>query len=377
MISSEDVMDLVRAPLHEYQRYVRGTSVEEARRRYGLSEVVKLSQNENPFGTSAKALAALRAVPSFSEYVEDDYLALRTKLADRYGLGPENVLLGHGSNEIVAALFTTFVEKGDEVVMAVPSFSLYAKYTRIAAAIPVEVPLQEGVHDLAAMLAAVTPQTKLVFVCDPNNPTGTRVEREDLIDFAAALPESAILVVDAAYFEYADARALDAVDLIASRPRTVVLRTASKIYGMAALRFGYAYSSAAIVDWMLRVQLPFNVSLPALAAVGAALDDREFVERSIASNERGKARFSAAFERLGVFAYPTAANFVTVRVPVAAAAAYEALMRRGIVVRSGDGLRLPHFLRVTVGTAEQNEAFLAAFGAELPGWRAAAGEPAP
>jgi histidinol-phosphate aminotransferase len=225
-------------------------------------------------------------------------------------------------------------------------------------------------HDLEGMRRAVTPRTKLVFVCDPNNPTGTRVDRDAFFAFAPALPADVLLVIDQAYREFMDGGGTDGVDVLALRPATVVLRTASKIYGLASLRFGYGYGSPDVIAALNRVRLPFNVSGPAAAAVLAALDDDAFFARSIANNECGKAQLYAAFARLGVHAYPTAANFISVAVPVAADAAYLALLERGVVVRSGDGLGMPGRLRVSVGTEAENAAFLDAFEALLGVWRA-------
>ena len=363
---------LLRSALRNFAPYKPGTSVDDVRRRFGIADPVKLSQNENPLGSSPKAMAALRAIPSLSTYVEDDHLALRTRLGRPCGLGNEHVVIGHGSNELVQLLFTAFVDPGDEIVIGKPSFSLFKKDADVAGAVTVAVPLRDGVHDLDAMRAAVTEKTKLVFVCDPNNPTGTRVERDALLAFARALPPHVLLVLDQAYREFMDAGGTDGVDVLAVRPLTVVLRTASKIYGLAALRFGYGYGSPDIIAALNRVRLPFNVAGPAAAAVLAALDDDEFFARSIDNNERGKKQLYAAFERLGVHAYPTAANFISVATPVAADVAYAALLERGVIVRSGDGLGMPGYLRVTVGTAEQNAAFIAAFADLLATWRTAA-----
>jgi histidinol-phosphate aminotransferase len=362
---------LARRALRDLPPYVPGTSSAEVQRRYGISQPVKLSQNENPLGTSPRALAAVRALETFSDYLEDDHFELRGRLGARYGFGIERVICGHGSNELIALAFTAFVDPGDDVVIAAPTFSLYKKDAGIAAARAIEVPLVEGVHDLPAMLAAVTPRTKLVFVCDPNNPTGTRVERAALRAFARALRPDVLLVVDQAYVEYADADACDAVELLAERPHTLVLRTSSKIYGLAAIRFGYGYSSPEIVALLNGVRVPFNVARPAAAAMLAALDDDEFIARSLRSNEAGKAYLMATFARLGLHAYPTAANFIAAGVPVAADLAYRTLLARGIIVRSGDGLRMPGYLRVTVGTPEQNAAFVNVLEDLLPAWRGA------
>jgi histidinol-phosphate aminotransferase len=362
---------LLRTALRTFSPYTPGTSVDEVRRRFGFAHPVKLSQNENPLGSSPRALAALAAVASLGDYVEDDHVTLRTRLAAPYGLGLANVVIGHGSNEILALAFTAFVDPGDEIVMAKPTFSLFRKDAQIAGATPVEVPLRDGVHDLDAMLRAVTPRTKIVFVCDPNNPTGTRVERAALFAFAAALPADVLLVLDQAYREFMDADGVDGVEVLRARPTTLVMRTASKIYGLAAVRFGYAYSSPEIVDWLNRVRLPFNVARPAAVAVLAALDDDDFIARSIANNERGKAQLMEAFSRLGLHAYPSAANFVAVEIPCPAERAYADLLERGVIVRSGAGLGMPYRLRVSIGTPEENAAFIAALEALLPAWRGA------
>ncbi len=364
---------LLRRALRGFAPYKPGTSVAEVVRHFGIVRPVKLSQNENPLGTSPKAVAALRSIAALSDYVEDDHRALCARLGARYGLGPESVVLGHGSNELIQLAFIAFVDPGEEVVMAKPTFSLFRKDAQIFGARALEVPLREGVHDLDAMLAAVTPATKLVFVCDPNNPTGTRVERDALLRFAQALPEHVLLVVDQAYREFMDRGGSEGAELIAVRPGTLVTRTASKIYGLAAVRFGYGFSSPEIVTAMNSVRLPFNVARPAAVAVLAALDDDDFVARSIENNERGKAFLNQEFRRLGLHAYPSAANFIAVEVPVAADSAYQALLEAGVIVRSGDGLGMPGRLRVSIGTPEENRAFIAAFEALLGEWRVAAG----
>ena len=362
---------LLRRSLRGFTPYVPGTTVAEVRRRYGIESPVKLSQNENPLGTSPRALAALRELSALSDYFEDDHRALRTRLASSYALTPENVVLGHGSNELVQHAYLAFVDPGDEVVMARPSFSLFKKIADLFGASANEVPLRDGVHDLDAMLAAVTPRTKLVFVCDPNNPTGTRVEREALMAFARALPPDVLLVIDQAYREFMDAEGCDGVDVLRVRPLTLVLRTASKIHGLAAVRFGYGFAAPPVVRAIDAVRVPFNVARPAAAAVTAALDDLDFQQRSVANNERGKAYLYGEFARLGLDAYPTAANFIAVEVPSEAEAAYRALLECGVIVRSGAGLGMPRRLRVSIGTPEENAAFVAALETLLPRWRAA------
>ncbi|MDQ6944535.1 MAG: histidinol-phosphate transaminase [Candidatus Eremiobacteraeota bacterium] len=342
--------------------YTPGTTVSQARKKYGLDSFVKLSSNENPLGTSPKAAAALAAMGDLQVYVDDDHAELRRRLAEPYGFGTEHVLVGHGSNDVVRTLFSALVASGDEVVMADPTFSLFPKDAVLFGATPVKVPLRDGVHDLDAMLAAVTPRTKIVVVVDPNNPTSTRVERDAFDCFARALPSDVVLLVDQAYREYMPAGSVEGTEYVKSRLGTVVLRTHSKLYGLASLRFGYAIGDLELIAYAQRVRLPFNVSRPAAVAALAALDDDEFVRRSLAVNEAGKTYLAAELARLGLHVYPTAANFVAVAVPGTATNAYEALLRRGIVTRSGDALGMPGRLRITIGTAEQNALLIEALG---------------
>jgi len=364
MSDAEPLTDLIRPQLRLLTPYRPGTTVEQARRRYGLERIVKLSSNENPWGSSPRAVAALREISSLHRYVDDYYPLLREKIAQRLGVVPEALLFGHGSNEILAQVMAAFVSPGDEVIMAVPSFALYRSNALVAGAHPIEVPLRDGVHDLAAMAAAVTPRTRCVILCDPNNPTGTQVKPEAFAAFVAALPERLLLVLDQAYREYADG-GVDGVAVACERPRTVTLRTASKIYGLAALRFGYAVTSPDMARWLERIRLPFNVGLPALVAVDAALDDVAFIEHSIIQNAAQRERIVADMVRLGLAVYPSEANFIAVHVPTSATEAYEGLLRRGVIVRSGDGLRMPGALRITVGTPEENTSLLLALAAFL------------
>ena len=224
------------------------------------------------------------------------------------------------------------------------------------------VPLRDGVHDLDAMAAAITRRTKIAVVVDPNNPTSTRVERDAFDHFARALPPDVILIVDQAYREYMPPDSVEGTDYVKSRPATIVLRTHSKLFGLASLRFGYALGDPELIAFAQRVRLPFSVSRPAAVAALAALDDDEFVRRSLETNEAGKAVLYPALAKLGLHAYPTAANFVAVAVPGTATEAYEALLQRGIVTRSGDALGMPGRLRITIGTPEQNALLLEALG---------------
>ncbi len=361
-----DYRALVRPQVASLKPYLPGTTVSQARKKYGLERFVKLSSNENPLGTSPRALDAIRAMTDLNVYVDDDHATLRARLAEPYGFGVEHVLVGHGSNDVVRTLFTAYLAPGDEVVMADPTFSLFPKDALLFDASPVRVPLRDGVHDLDAMGAAVTPRTKIVVVCDPNNPTGTRVAPEAFDRFVAALPPHVILILDQAYREYMPPGSVEGADVVRARPASVVLRTHSKLYGLASLRFGYALGDPELIAYAQRVRLPFNVSRPAEVAALAALDDHDFVRRSLETNETGKAYLGRELARLGLSTYPTAANFVAVTVPGTASDAYEALLQRGLVTRSGDALGMPGRLRITIGTPEQNALLVAGLASLVP-----------
>ena len=367
---------LARPAVRKLHPYSAGTTIDQAKRRFALDRVIKLSSNENPRGSSPKALAAAANVADAHLYADDDHLTLRTRLSEPYGLRLENTIVGHGSNEILQMFFLTFVGPGDEVIIADPTFSLFPADITISDAVTVRVPLRDGVHDLDAMLAAVTPKTKALIVCDPNNPTATCVDPDAFSRFATALPSHVLLFIDQAYREYMPEESVEGTDYVKSRRGVLVTRTMSKLYGLAGMRFGYGFGDEGLIDLMQRVRVPFNISKSAALAAMGALDDAEFRRDTIEMNDEGRAFLVAAFERLELFSYPSAANFIAVRVPIAAEDAYTDLLKRGIVVRSGDKLNLPHFLRITIGTPEENRELIAAIEAELPAWQSRAPVPA-
>jgi histidinol-phosphate aminotransferase len=364
--------EMSRPLVRKLQPYVPGTTTEEVQRRLGLQRIIKLASNENPMGSSPKALAALRHIDRLNLYFDDSHTQLRERIAERYDLGAPNVVLGHGSNELVNVACETLLESGDQAVIGAPSFSLYKLAAALQGAQVVEVPLRDGVHDVDAMLDAVTERTKVIFVCDPNNPTGTALPPEEWRKLLRELPERVTLLIDQAYREYMGAGTLDAASIVKERPNTIVLRTMSKIYGLASLRFGYAYGDEETIGWLNRVRLPFNVSRPAALGAWGALDDDEFVRESIAVNLAGKAFIVDAFERLGLHLYPTQANFYAVEVPATATRAYNDLLARGIIVRSGDALAMPGRLRITIGSPQENAILMDAFDELVPQWRTAA-----
>jgi histidinol-phosphate aminotransferase len=340
--------------------YEPGKPIEYVARELGLdpATIVKLASNENPFGPSPQAVAAAKAALERGElYPDGGCFELRQKLAAHWGLGADQFVIGNGSNEIIELLGHVFVSPGDEVVMGEPAFVVYKLVTLLFGAKAVEVPLRDWRHDLKAIAAAITPRTKLVYVCSPNNPTGTANTEGELLAFARALPDHVIAVFDEAYAEYVE-NAPDLRPLIAEGRKVVCLRTFSKIYGLASLRVGYGYGSAALCALLNRVRQPFNVNAIAQAAAVAALDDREFAAMCGRENRLGLAQLENGCRTLGLEVVPSVANFLLVKVGDGMGI-FDALQRRGFIVRPVKSYGLPHWVRITVGTCDQNEQLLA------------------
>ncbi len=360
--------DLAKAEARSQPVYEPGKPIEEVARELGIDAagIIKLASNENPFGPSPKAMAAAHAALEEGElYPDGGCFALRRKLAEKWNLAPEQFVIGNGSNEILELLGHAFLRPGDEVVMGNPAFVVYKLVTLLFGAKPVEVPLVNHAHGLADLAAAITPRTRMVFVPSPNNPTGTANAEAELLAFARALPEHVICVFDEAYAEYLEAPP-DLRPLIAEGRPVICLRTFSKIYGLAALRVGYGYASAEAAALLNRVRQPFNVNAIAQAAAVAALDDHEFVAQCRRENRAGLARLAEGFRRLGLEHVPSVGNFLLVRVGDGGKVFAE-LQRRGVIVRPVRSYGLPEWVRVTVGTPEQNERFLTALAAVLGG----------
>jgi histidinol-phosphate aminotransferase len=350
--------------------YEPGKPIEYVARELGLDPetIIKLASNENPFGPSPRAVAAAKHALEHGElYPDGGCFELRQKLAAAYGLVPDQFVIGNGSNEIIELLGHAFLSPGDEVVMGAPAFVVYKLVTLLFGAKAIEVPLREWRHDLRAIAAAITPRTKLVYVCSPNNPTGTANTESELQAFARALPDHVIGVFDEAYAEFLE-RAPDLRPLIAEGRKIVCLRTFSKIYGLASLRVGYGYASTELTALLNRVRQPFNVNAIAQAAAVAALDDAEFAAKTARENRAGLVQLENGCRALGLEFVPSVANFMLVRVGDGAAAGqrvFELLQRRGVIVRPVKSYGLPEWIRVTVGTREQNQRFLAELAAAV------------
>jgi histidinol-phosphate aminotransferase len=360
-------MALVIPTIEGLAPYEGGKPIEELARELGITDAVKLASNENPLGPSPRALeAAQRVLAQSHRYPDGAAYTLRAKLAAKHGVGMNEILLGCGSNELLDLVVRTFCTPSEHIVFAEPAFVVY-RIAALASGIPfTAVPLTAGlVHDLPAMAAAVTPQTRVMFVANPNNPTGTHVGRAALEKLLREVPREVIIVIDEAYLEYADADDFpDCLELRGLRERLLVCRTFSKIYGLASFRVGYAVGTPELIDYMNRVRAPFNVSALAQAAALAALDDQDHVQTVRALNQKERRRVTGALEQRGLAVAPSQANFVLVDVKRPARPVYEALLRKGVIVRPFASL--PTSLRVTLGTERENDRFLSALAEVLP-----------
>ncbi len=359
-------MALVIPTIEGLAPYEGGKPIEELARELGITDAVKLASNENPLGPSPRAIeAAARVLTDSHRYPDGAAYDLRAKLAKKHGVGMNEILLGAGSNELLDLLARVFCTHESHIVFAEPAFVVY-RIAALACGVPfTAVPLTPELrHDLPAMAAAVTPQTRLMYVANPNNPTGTHVNRAAVEKLLREVPPEVIIVMDEAYLEYADAPDYpDSLQLRSLRERLVVLRTFSKIYGLAALRVGYAVGPRQLIDYMNRVRAPFNVSTLAQAAAVAALDDQEHVSAARSLNAKERRRVSEALIAKGLKVAPSQANFVLVDVGRPARPVYDALLKRGVIVRPFAAL--PTSLRVTLGTERENDRFLSALGEVL------------
>lgn len=354
--------------------YQPGKPIDELARELGLNpaEIIKLASNENPLGPSEKALAAARkALEELCLYPDGNGFELKQALANRFGVGMDQITLGNGSNDVLEVIARCFADTDSEVVFSQYAFAVYPIVTQAIGAKGVPVPAKEWGHDLDAMAAAVTERTKLVFVANPNNPTGTVHTAKAIEAFLDQIPERVLVVLDEAYCEYLTGSEYpDGIKLLERYPNLIVCRTFSKAWGLAALRVGYAISSPAIADILNRVRQPFNVDSVALAAATAVLQDEAYLNRSREVNEAGLRQLSEAFELIGLPYIPSAGNFIAVEVGDQALGIYQSLLAHGVIVRPIAGYGMPRHLRVSVGLPEENQRFLDALSQSL----AAAGQ---
>lgn len=358
-----------RAAALRIEPYVPGKSVEDARREFNFAgEFLKLASNENPLGPSPRAVAAVAdALSQMHTYPDGSSKALRDALSDFWSMPPGQFIVGNGSDGIIKMIGEAYLQPGDEIVCADPTFSQYGFAADLAGAHTVKVPLDGQLrHDLPAMADAIGPSTKAVFICNPNNPTGTTVTREQFAAFMDRIPSHVLIVIDEAYGEYAHADGLQGRDWVNSTEHhVIVLRTFSKIYGLAGLRVGYAIAPETIIDVLKRVQEPFQVNAAAQMAAIAALQDEEHVEQSRGMNEAGKQYFCDRLTAMGLDYASTEANFVFMNTGRDSREVCAQLLKRGIIVRGGDAFGQSTWLRATIGTPAQNARLFAALSEAL------------
>ncbi|HEX2651391.1 MAG TPA: histidinol-phosphate transaminase [Burkholderiales bacterium] len=349
--------------------YQPGKPISEVARELGLKEenIIKLASNENPRGIGPRTRAAIdAAIAEVARYPDGNGHELRMALSRRHGVEPGAIVLGNGSNDVLELVAHAFLGPGRAAVFSQHCFAVYPLATQARGARAIVVPAKNFGHDLDAMAAAIDDETYVLWVANPNNPTGTHVRPEALEAFVRRVPERVILVIDEAYNEYlAPELKSETVKWLKRHPNLVVTRTFSKAYGLAGLRVGYALAHPSVADIMNRVRQPFNVNSLALAAATAALDDMEFVARSYAENLQGLRQIEEGAKKLGLEWIPSHGNFITIRVGKANEV-FRRLLKRGVIVRPvGGGYQLPEHLRVTVGTGAENERFLAALAGSL------------
>ncbi len=339
--------------------YQPGKPIDELKRELGLDDVVKLASNENPLGCSPNAKAAIQqAIEDVGRYPDGNGFALKQQISQQFSVDMNQVTLGNGSNDILELVARTFVAAGDEVIYSQHAFAVYALATQSVGAVGVEVPALNYGHDLEAMAQAVTVKTRVIFIANPNNPTGTWFEEDAFIQFMQQIPAQVLVVLDEAYVEYFPQN-FNSLKFLSQYSNLLISRTMSKAYGLASLRVGFGMASTEVTNLLNRVRQPFNVSSFALAAAVAALKDTDFIEQSRALNLQGMAQLEQGFSKLGLNWIASRANFILVDIQRNGAQVFDALLKQGVIVRPvGGGYGMPNHIRVSIGLQEENSRFL-------------------
>lgn len=364
---TDNIYDLAVNGVRQLVPYVAGKPIEELERELGLTDIIKLASNENPLGPGKKALAAIQgALPKLTLYPDGNGFNLKSALAKKYALNTDQITLGNGSNELLELVARAFLTPGLEAMFSQHAFAVYPIVTQAVGATAVVVPALNYGNDLEAMALRVSDKTRVIFIANPNNPTGTLLSQSDLEGFISALPKHCICVLDEAYFEFAAGKErINSIDWLKTNPNLIITRTFSKAYGLAGLRVGYGLSSPEIADILNRVRQPFNNNMLALVAAEAALSDDEYLQQTIATNAQGMSALTEGFKALGLEWMPSAGNFVSVDLKRAGQPVYEALLRKGVIVRPVANYGLPNHLRVSIGTQAENQFFLKALAETL------------
>ena len=365
---AEDICEFAPAYIRAIAPYQPGKPISELARELELDpdRIIKLASNENPLGVSPLAMQAMQAaLADIARYPDGNGFELKRALTQRYGVAMGQIVLGNGSNDVLELAARSFLTPALEAIYSQHAFAVYPLATQAVGATGIEVPAREFAHDLEAMLRAVTPRTRLLFLANPNNPTGTLIRRAELDGFLHAVPRQVVVVLDEAYNEYIpDELKADSIAWLGEFPNLIITRTFSKAYGLAGLRVGYAFAHQGVADLMNRVRQPFNVNSISLAAAAAGLLDREFVRRSFELNQTGMRNVTAGLTRLNLEFIPSFGNFVSFRV-ADAAGVFQRLLKRGVIVRAIAGYGMPDYLRVSIGLESENARFLKALRQSL------------
>lgn len=357
---STDFSQLVQPSLHQLMPYEPGKPIDELKRELGIDDIIKLASNESPLGPSPRAVQAMQAaMAELARYPDGSGYALKQKLANLLDIDAACITLGNGSNDVLELLARALLGVGANAVVSEHAFVVYPLAVIAQGAELRTAPAQDWGHDLDAMAALVDKQTRLVFIANPNNPTGTWLTMEQIERFLAKMPSEVVVVLDEAYAEYVDKPGYrSGLELLSRYPNLVVTRTFSKAYGLAALRVGYGVSDSALADFLNRLRQPFNVNSLGLAAAEAALSDTDYLRESIAVNTAGMTQLEAGFAHLGLDYIPSAGNFIAVAVPGRAAKLYSSLLSEGVIVRPVAGYGMPDHLRISIGLKGENRRFL-------------------
>lgn len=353
----------VKRNLSKVKPYVPGRPIEEVKRELGLTNVIKLASNENPYGPSPKVIAAMqKTILNVNRYPDGGCFYLRQALARHLAVKPEQLIFTNGSDELIVIAVRAFVEEGDEVIMSVPTFLIYNIASTVAGAKVKQIPLKDFRYDLAAMKAAVTRRTKMIFLGNPDNPAGSYFTTKELEEFLRGVSKNIAVFIDEAYFEYVDAKDyVDSIALIKKHPNIIVARTFSKMYGLAGLRIGYGIAGSEMIGVLEKLREPFNVNSVAQAAAIACLGDRKYYT-DIAGKFREQRTFlRQALQTLGFTTVPSATNFILIKTQNAGQVA-DALMKKGVIVRNMQSWGLDDYIRVTIGTDVENKRFLRTWG---------------
>lgn len=358
-----DFFQLATPGVQGLQPYQPGKPIEELEREYGIKNAIKLASNENPLGPSPRVLQALeKALTGITRYPDGNGFILKQALAKKWGVDLDNITLGNGSNDILELIARAFVTSNHSVIFSEYAFAVYPIVTQALGATALIVPAQHWGHDLTAMQAAVREDTKVIFIANPNNPTGTWLDKENLQNFIQQIPEEVIIVLDEAYFEYARENPAypNSLEWLPKHPNLIICRTFSKAFGLAGLRVGYSISTPQITNLLNRVRQPFNVNNLALVAATAALQDEDYLTKGLAINREGMSELTAGFQELGVNYINSIGNFILIDVQQPAEKIYRKLLAEGIIVRPVGTYNLPQHLRISVGLEEENFLFLEA-----------------